>query len=289
MKQTIYLSLLILCLAACSNRTKTIEVSVSNPSGFDRLADLVEIPLEEIKTRLPIEEGLALEVRSSTGELIPSQLAYDGKLLFQPALKAGESKDFTITTGEPQLYASKTSGRLVTERFDDFAWENDRVAFRLYASALMAKDGPSNGMDALYKRTENPVLDKWFKAYSEDGISYHEDHGEGHDAYDVKRSLGAGAMAPYVKDTLWLNENFIAQEVLENGPLRTTFKLTYKDLNMDGRLVSEERKVSLDAGSQLSEITQIYGTQETLPVAAGIVKREGKDSVIYADDYVIYA
>ncbi|MDL2215412.1 DUF4861 domain-containing protein, partial [Dysgonomonas sp. OttesenSCG-928-M03] len=118
----------------------------------------------------------------------------------------------------------------------------------------------------------------------------HNDNGEGLDDYKVGRTLGAGAMAPYAGDKLWLNENFASQEVLDNGPLRTTFKLTYKDVNVDGKSFSESRTISIDAGSQLSKITQEYGTTETLPVAAGLVKREVGDSVIVSPDktYIEY-
>jgi len=39
------------------------------------------------------------------------------------------------------------TGRLVPERKDDFTWENNRSAFRLYGPALKATGEISNGMD----------------------------------------------------------------------------------------------------------------------------------------------
>jgi hypothetical protein len=165
------------------------------------------------------------------------------------------------------------------------------VAFRVYGPSLVAIDGPSNGIDAWYKRTNELIIDKWYRDDLSKVASYHEDHGEGLDNYDVKRSLGAGAMAPYANDTLWLNENYASQEVLDNGPLRTTFKLTYKDIAVDSKVFSESRTISIDAGSQLTRIVQEYGADTLLTVAAGIVKRDGNDSIIASpeNNYVIYA
>ncbi|MDR1882452.1 MAG: DUF4861 domain-containing protein [Prevotella sp.] len=277
-------------LFSCSPGKKTsMTVTVENTVGFDRVADLVEIPLDSIKTKVILTDSAVYTVKNSAGEIIPSQVTYDRKLIFQPELKAGESKSFVIATGTAQSYASKTYGRFITERKDDFAWENDRVAFRIYGPALIEIDGPSNGLDIWYKRTNALIIDKWYKADLAGEASYHEDHGEGFDDYKVGRSLGAGAMAPYTNGKLWLNENFAAEEILDNGPLRTTFKLTYKDLLVDGKSVAENRTISIDAGSQLSKIVQAYTIKEPMQVAAGIVKRENNDSIISTDKYVIYS
>jgi len=89
-------------------------------------------------------------------------------------------------------------------------------------------------------------------------------------------------MAPYLKDSLYLNENFAKQELWENGPVRTTFKLTYKNMSAEGKTFTESRIISLDAGSQLTKIIQEYGTKDTLTVAAGIIKRAPDDEAFTA-------
>ncbi len=75
------------------------------------------------------------------------------------------------------------------------------------------------------------------------------------------------------------------------APLRTTFKLTYKDLDVDGKQVAESRTVSIDAGSQLSKVVQAYTIKEPMNVAAGIVKRQTGDSIISVTDkgYIVYS
>lgn len=290
MKRVIYLLFAAFLLASCNSKPKDLTVTVENPSDFDRTTDLVELPLEGVKAKVTLAEGQAYVVTNAKGEIIPSQVTYDGKLVFQSGVKAKATVAFTISAGKNPEFKAQTYGRFITERKDDFAWENDRVAFRIYGPALIASDGPSNGLDLWYKRTNEMKIDQWYKDDIAGTASYHEDHGEGLDDYKVGRSLGAGAMAPYVNGKLWLNENFASQQLLENGPLRTTFKLTYKDIDVDGKTYSESRTFSIDAGSQFSKVVQEYGVKENMTVAAGIVKRAANDTIIFSPekDYLIY-
>lgn len=265
----------ICCLLSCES---SMHVAIENPTDFER-NQMVEIPTDQL---MDLQPGKAYIVTDQNGLTVSSQLTYDGKLIFQTQLKANEIRSYMIKTGAPQTYTPRTYGRLITERKDDFAWENDRVAFRLYGQALIATDGPSNGIDCWYKRTNDLIIDKWYKDDLAGIRSYHADHGEGLDDYKVGRTLGGGMMAPFENDSLVLNENFVRAEVLENGPLRTTFKLFYKDITVDTKTFSETRTISLDAGSQLTKVIQEYGTRDTLTVAAGIVKRSPNDDAYTA-------
>jgi hypothetical protein len=255
-------------MCAC---TPKLTVTVENPLATDRSAELVEIPADRLGA-ITLAEGQNYIV-SYNGETVPSQLTHDGVLVFQSGLGAGQKATFTVTAGAPVEFATKTKGRLAPERKNDFIWENDRVAFRIYAEALMATDGPSNGLDVLYKRTGDMILDKWYEDDLQNGLSYHDDHGTGLDNFDVKRTLGGGAAAPLVRDTLILNSNYTAHEVLDNGPLRTTFRLTYPDITINGTSVKESRTFSIDAGSQLTRVVQEYGVTEPITVAVGYTKR----------------
>jgi hypothetical protein len=279
MKKTILLTFFAVCLASCT-RDATFRVTVDNPGDYDRTDELVEIPLNALQGRVLLGNGQTFVVKNSGGETVASQITHDGKLIFQAGVKAKKTAVYTISAGEPQTFRPKTYGRFVPERKDDFAWENDRVAFRIYGPALIAVDGPSNGLDLWYKRTSDLIIDKWYRDDIAGIRSYHEDHGEGQDDYKVGRTLGGGMMAPYVGEKLWLNENFAKQELLENGPLRTTFILIYNDIDVEGKSFAESRTFSLDAGSQLTKVVQSYGTDETIPVAAGIVKRNGEDAIL---------
>ena len=274
MKKILLLSVF-LGLIACNSG---INIAIENPSAFDR-SEMVEISAAQLMT---LPAGKAYLVLNQQGETMPSQLTYDGKLIFQVELKAKENVVYAIKTGAPEEYSPKTYGRFITERYDDFAWENDRVAFRIYGPALIAIDGPSNGIDLWYKKTNDLIIDKWYKEDLSKVRSYHADNGEGLDDYKVGRTLGAGMMAPYVDDSLYLNVNFVTQEVFENGPLRTTFQLTYKNMTVNDQSFNESRIFSIDAGSQLTKVTQVYGTQNAMKVAAGIIKRAPEDEAYTA-------
>ncbi|MDR2383574.1 MAG: DUF4861 domain-containing protein [Prevotellaceae bacterium] len=279
----------LLLFTSCS--AKRMILAVHNPSGFDRISQTVEIPLDDVEQKLGKSDFRKLEFIDSEGAPVAYQITYDGKFIFQTDIKAGETHSFMLKRGTKiKEFEPKTYARFIEERKDDFAWENDKVAFRIYGPALKPVDGPSNGIDAWYKRTGKLIIDKWYQDDLAGKASYHEDHGEGLDDYKVGRSLGAGGMAPFMNDSLWLNENFATQELLDNGPVRSTFKLVYNKLDVNGKEYAETRTVSIDAGSQLTKIIQSYeGVSGTITVAAGLVRREGKDSIVAKDNYVIYA
>ena len=286
MKNIVYLMLLF--LISCTSKQE-MKVIVKSPSSFDRSKEMVEIPIGQIQGRIKIDNGQVYVVKDTKGEIIPSQVTFDGKLIFQSGIN-GDYAEYFISVGAAEEFKNVTYGRFIVERMDDFAWENDRVAFRIYGAALIATDGPSNGIDLWYKRTNELIIDKWYKNDIGGIASYHEDHGEGMDDYSVRRTLGAGGMAPFVNDTLWLNENFVSHEVLENGPLRITAKFIYKNITVNDVIMTEVRTILLDAGSQLSKITQEYSTSNPIKVAAGIPLREEFPQIISSlkKGYVIY-
>jgi hypothetical protein len=87
-------------------------------------------------------------------------------------------------------------GRFVPEREDDFTWENDKVAFRVYGPSSGGK-GSVSGVDPWFKKVDYSIIDKWYANFLQD-ISYHEDHGEGYDIYHVGPSRGVGGTAIWV-------------------------------------------------------------------------------------------
>ena len=277
MRTKLFKTIGLLLLASCAERQ--VEITVTNSLDVERLNETVEIPYADISCQLGEATYI---VTDAAGNEIPSQEIYEGaeqpqKLIFQATVKPGASAVYHVKKGSPEEYMKNTHGRFAPERYDDYIWENARIAFRVYGAALIAKDGPSNGIDAIMKRTGAMLLDKMYNDYFEKKQSYHIDHGEGVDCYKVKRSLGAGAMAPYTGGKLWLGKNYTGYTTLDNGPLRTSFRLTYDTLWVDGLPLVETRIFSLDAGSQLSKITAVFdGAPEAMPVAAGIVlKKDG--------------
>jgi hypothetical protein len=278
MKKILFLLALVVLICSCNDNR--MKIKVTNALPVDRSAETVEITATDLTAKLTGFNSAELIVTDSKGNEVPSQVTYEGQtepvsLIFQADVKANSDAVYFIKKGVPAKYETKAYGRFVPERMDDYAWENDRIAFRVYGTALIEKDGPSNGIDVWIKRTDKMVVDRWYADYLAGKNTYHDDNGEGCDCFKVGRTLGAGAMAPLVNDSLWLGINFENHETLDNGPLRTSFRLKYPPLMVNGVSVSETRTFSLDAGSQLSKVTEEYtGMNEDFAVAAGIIERE---------------
>jgi len=277
MKKIFFLVLAYFMFAAC-NESRSVGVSVKNNSTFDRENEIIELDWTEISAKLTVFATTQVIIMDEDDVQIPYQLVTEGdkasqKLIFPVSVKSGETAEYTIKEGTPETFTAKTFGRYVPERKDDVAWENDKIAFRMYGPALMLTDGPSNGIDVWVKKTENLIIDKWYENDLSKKASYHVDHGEGVDCYKVGRTLGAGGTAPFVDDSLWLAENYVTQRVLNNGPLRTTIELTYKAFNVAGdSAISETKIISLDAGSYFNKIVVNYsGVKSPMQVAAGII------------------
>lgn len=278
MKKIFLLAATAALLMACGGA----KVKVTNPLKLDRTNETVEISWQEVQAKVSDATPENIVVIAPDGSQQPSQVLYNGgtepqALIFQATVAGNSSTTYTLETGQREAYPAQAFGRYVPERMDDFAWENNLIAHRMYGPALEATGEISNGIDIWLKRTDSLIIDKWFKP----GYNYHSDQGEGLDCYKVGRTLGAGAMAPYEKDSLWLGNNYIRYKVLDNGPIRIAFQLDYAPFLVDSVEVTERRTISLDANTHFNNITEEYiGDFDQLKVAAGIVTRGAGGKVL---------
>ena len=170
-------------------------------------------------------------------------------------------------------------GRFVPEREDDFAWENDKVAFRVYGPASGGK-GQVSGVDAWLKRVSYPVIDKWYAGFVA-GKSYHEDHGEGYDPYHVGDSRGVGGTAIWIDGQAWPAGKFKRYELLQSGGEVVEFNLqTEWDTPLG--LVAESKTISLALGEQLYRVNSVFtlnGKPASVPVAIGLTTHDEKAQV----------
>ncbi|MBQ9200895.1 MAG: DUF4861 family protein [Bacteroidales bacterium] len=277
MKKMSLLALAVLLLTACG-KEKSVRLTVVNDSTLDRQQETVEFCMRKIAPVLGIEREAPVVVYDAQGQEIPSQMlknacAY-GRLIFQVSLKAGDSAVFTVKPGIPSQYPVQAQATFMPRRKDDISWENDRTIFRMYGPALATDPDEaliSGGLDLWVKRVPALVSQRWYQDEFDGKAVYHKDNGEGLDFYSVGRSLGAGGMAPFINGKLCLvGNNFQRYEILENGPIRTAFRLEYDAYDVNGRQVSEQRIVSLDAGSMFNRFTITYdGLEEGTALAAG--------------------
>lgn len=276
----IVILVIITMLFGCCTSQKELTLSIQNSSSADRENEIVEFSWGEIQKSLSLSSDNKIIVTDKTGQQIPYQLVTNGSdkvetLIFPVSIDARQEAAYKVSVGEPEDFQSLVYGRLVPERKDDFTWENNRTAFRVYGPALKATGEISNGMDFWAKRTEGMIIDKWYKNDLAKIASYHTDNGEGLDFYKVGRTLGLGMTAPVDNDTLCLGDNFVTAEILDNGPLRITFKLTYDPYLSGDKEIKETRIISLDAYSLFNKVTNIFETDPTtLTIATGIVMPE---------------
>lgn len=273
-------------LAACG--PKQVLLEVDNRSDLARVGETVGVDYNRIEELLPTSDtALGLVVYDPEGNEVPSQYTdIFGELLFQVDVAANSKVNYTVRRGKPSLYAQKVYGRLVPERKDDWAWENDRVAHRIYGPALEATGELSNGVDVWLKSTPELVVNQWYQP----GVDYHTDRGQGLDSYKVGRTLGGGALAPVVDTAFVLGNNFIEAECIDNGPIRHTVRVHYAPYVVGGKKLIETRTISLDAGSHFNRVAVEFvgDVFDSLPVAAGIVLREG-GAVQSTDTWLAYS
>jgi pectinesterase len=223
-----------------------------------------------------------VRVLDSEGRELVSQVVDDDgdgtrdALIFQGDFTGKETRTFTVEASAPtQKYAPKVALRHDDPR-DDMAWESDRVAFRIYGEGLKKTSSAmsSNGIDVWNKKTRNLIVEKWYSAGHD---SYHVDTGEGADFYDVGETLGNGGVAGWARDTIWRGDNFKAWRVIATGPIRAIFELKYDPWKVGNGTMSEVKRISIDAGSNLYKATSIFTSPSggELPYVVGTVKRPG--------------
>lgn len=289
MKKIIFLVFSGLFMVACSTGNK-IEIAITNSSDLQRDGEMVELSRDSLVQKLGLPRGGTFVITDASSKLVPYQIAYnpnsetDSLVIFPVDIAADATAVYTAKKGATVNIVPKVYGRLVPERKDDFTWENDKIAFRVYGPALQATGEISSGIDVWAKRTDKLIVDKWYADELAGRSSYHTDTGEGLDFYKVGPTLGAGATAPYAKDSLWYSRNFTTYEVLDNGPLRLTVKFNYAPYMVDQAEVIPTRVISIDAGSQMNKVTVSYRFKtDEIHVASGLIMRNQKDEATNID------
>lgn len=176
--------------------------------------------------------------------------------------------------------APATFARFVPERKDDFAWENDLVAFRAYGPAL--RNGAENaGVDCWLKRVDYPIINRWYTKHTQ-GVSYHKDHGEGVDNYHVGSSAGCGSTALWLNDKREPLETYTKWKILEQSIERTVFILSYEH-TVQGNQYKEDKKITIELGKRLYHVESTFWIDgvlaENLSIAVGLATHDEKAAV----------
>jgi hypothetical protein len=294
-------------------RADHLVVTVTNDLAIARPAEVISIPFAQIRqlldpahadpanywnrtTNIPKVRFDDLLVKDSSGNPVPAQVTnLDTKggrnyeyndLIFQHDFAAGEkSATFTIETVDTQMppYPAKVYCRFVPDRLDDFAWENDRIAHRIYGAGLeLPSAGPDqmanggSGVDVWSKRFPYFMVDRW---YGKDHNALHTDTGEGLDMYETGVARGDGGIGIWDGQALHVSRDFRTWKILANGPIRAVFELGYEPWDAgNGVMVSEVRRFTVDAGHNLDQVvsTLTFSGTDTLTVGIGLTEHTAR-------------
>ena len=270
--------------ASSSQEAAAHTVEVINTLAHERPSETISISAGDLKKALAVDDLRTVRVRDekTAADLLTQAIdtnddgAFD-ELIFQADFAPRETRRFTLSVGERRIARKdeyRAYGRFNRERRDDFAWENDRVAHRMYGAALETwKQEPltSSGLDVWVKRTPRLIINDWYMV-----DDYHRDTGEGADLYSVGRTRGCGGSGLWVDGKLYSAANFRNSRVLANGPLRVMFELMYEPFEAAGSKVTEMKRITLDAGHHLNRVEIVSeGGPPNAALAAGIRKNPG--------------
>jgi hypothetical protein len=263
-------------------------MTARNPIDLARPSETLVLAAADLHPLLAVDDVRRIQVRDEAGKPVLSQaidVDDDGKfdqLVFQADFAPKQVKTFTLVAGQRQVPRGedfKAYGRFVRERRDDFAWENDRIAHRMYGAALETwaqEPLTSSAVDVWTKRVRKLVINDWYMV-----DDYHQDNGTGGDFYSAGKTRGCGGNGVWADGRLYPSANFRDSRVLANGPIRVMFELTYLPWDVAGAKVSEVKRVTLDAGHNLDRFESFYrveGGRAPATFAAGIKKAPGSTS-----------
>ncbi|MGA2852783.1 MAG: glycoside hydrolase family 88 protein [Verrucomicrobiota bacterium] len=263
-----------------------MKIHVGNTANFWRECDTVELDDKSGSNELlkyftqpswgpdasPSKQLVVLDGASS--RILDSQMyskAGEVRLLFQVNLAPHETRTFYIldATALPAVPPPivKTMARYVPERFDDFAWESDRIAHRIYGQALIKAEGTiSSGADVWIKKDRGLIVDTMYATKH-----YHEDNGSFMDDYRVGNSRGCGGLGIWNGRKLFVSSNWKSWKLITTGPIRSEFELTYDAWDAgNGRQVSEVKRFSIDAGSWLTKVSSTISSDDKSPLTIGV-------------------
>ena len=284
--------LITVVLVAAASRSYAQELILTNPIDVDRVQEVIELPLQQVLDHLHLAPaqagaivaedaathargpGIGQIARSSKLDATPDQLL----LLVHLTAKGRERIRFRVDANAAKI-DPLVFGREAPERKDDFAWENQDVAYRVYGPALEATGEITSGIDVWSKRIPNFVIDSFYKRDAEGArthnpaLSYHKDNGVGLDSYEVGKSRGCTAGRLFFADgKLMVSKNYTKLHMLSDGPIRFAFEVTYAPWVANGVTVTETKRITLDAGTHMNRIESTYTFDggQTLDLAAAI-------------------
>lgn len=175
-----------------------------------------------------------------------------------------------LTACHKEAVQPKVYGRYVPERKDDFAWENEYAAFRMYGAALKPEN-PSNGVDLWLKNSPALVIDTMYGRELKDHRPYHINYDGNLDCYKVGHTCGAGGLVVLAEDQTWIGGPYDRWEILEQTPAKFVFRLEYDSFLVAGHILQESITITAEAGEPLNraDVVLTYDGEQMPALLAG--------------------
>lgn len=203
----------------------------------------------------------------------------------------------SLTACQKQAVQPKVYGRYVPERKDDFAWENEYAAFRMYGPALRPEN-PSNGVDLWLKASPELVVDSFYYREHVLGLPYHINYGKGLDCYKVGHTCGAGGLVVIADNKTWIGGPYDRWEIIEQTPEKFVFRLEYDSLQVGESILQESITITAQSGDPLNRAEVVLTSREELSpceainaqllIGGGIYLHDTIDQVTIIEDGVVY-
>ncbi len=275
------------------------QVSVTNPSPFRRNEETVELKLDGSMgggapgSRDFFNAGKVAVMESQSPHVLDSQVYSEtgqgpDTLLFQADLAPGETRRYLLVDARlfpaTPLPIQKAFARYVPERHDDFAWESDRIAHRIYGKDLetwQREPLTSSGVDVWIKRTRNLVVNDMYRT-----MKLFNTNGPSQDDYRVGRTRGCGGLGIWENGRLYVSKNWRQYHVITSGPIRAEFDLVYEPWDVNGRKISETKRIRIDAGSSMSLCQSTFASDQpgSFEVGVGLAERPGNNLIVTNGD-----
>lgn len=196
----------------------------------------------------------------------------------------------TLASCQKETVQPKVYGRYVPERKDDFAWENEYAAFRMYGPALRPEN-PSNGVDLWLKASPELIVDSFYYREHVLSLPYHINYGKGLDCYKVGHTCGAGGLIVIANDTTYIGGPYDRWTILEQTPERFVFRLEYDSLLVAGHILQQSITITSEAGEPMNraEVVLTGDYDGELLVGGGIYMHDTIDHFeVYEDLGTVY-
>ena len=157
-----------------------------------------------------------------------------------------------LTACQKEAVQPKVYGRFVPERKDDFAWENEYAAFRMYGPALKGEN-PSNGVDLWLKASPELIVDSFYYREHVLGKPYHINYGKGLDCYKVGHTCGCGGLVVLADNKTYVGGPYDRWEIVEQSPEKFVFRLEYDSLQVGEKVLQESITITAEAGTAMNK------------------------------------